>query len=195
MAAPQYFKTVDLASLALEPLVKDGRIYVAKFTNGPLLVQSPVVTVRSVAEGVAWLQPTGPFRDFLRRTEEALKNLARAQAGDWNISEDQVERSFKTFFDGDAFKVRLHPDFAAYDVAGDDLDAEDADDLYPGTMRLLLELDRLSVGKTEMGGLWRLVQLRVAAPPPPCLIDLEVEVPDDEELAGPTGAPENDDFV
>lgn len=197
MAAPQYFKTVDLALLALEPLVRDGRIYVAKFAHGPLLVQSPVVTVRSVAEGVAWLQPTGPFRDFLARTEEALKTLARSQAGAWNISEDQVERSFKTFFDGDAFKVRLHPDFAAFDVVGDDLDVEDDLDDLQGTMRLLLELDRLSVGKTEMGGLWRLVQLRVAAPPPPCLIDLDVEVPDDEEVAGSTGtdAPENEDFV
>ncbi len=190
---PQYFKTVDLAAVALEPLVKEGRIYVAKFAGGPLCVQTPALTVRSVVEGAAWIAPTGPFRAFLHQAEATLKDLARANAGDWNISEDQVERSFKTFFDAEkGFKVRLHPDFAAFGVDGEDLD-EDSTELQGATARLLLELDRVSVGKTEMGALWRLAQIRLAAPPPPSLIDLDVEVPDDEDLAGPDG--NDDDFV
>jgi hypothetical protein len=190
--SPQYFKAADLSALALEPLVKDGRIYVATFANGPLRIQTPAVTVRSVVEGAAWIVPTGPFRDFLRHTEDALKDLARSQAGAWNISEDQVERSFKSFFDAaGAFKVRLHADFAAFGTDGEDLDDVD---IQGATARLLLELDRVSVGKTEMGALWRLVQLRLAAPPPPCLIDLDVEVPDDEDLAA-DGPGNDDDFV
>lgn len=193
-SSPQYFKAVDLSALALEPLVKDGRIYVAKFAGGPLCVQTPAVTVRSVVEGAAWIVPTGPFRDFLRQVEDTLKDLARSQAGAWNISEDQVERSFKTFFDAEkGFKVRLHHDFAAFGVDGEDMDEESAE-VQGAAARLLLELDRVSVGKTEMGALWRLVQLRLAAPPPPCLIDLDVEVPDDEDLTAATEG-NDDDFA
>lgn len=191
-SSPQYFKAADLSAIALEPLVKEGRIYVAKFAGGPLRIQTPAVVVRSVVEGAAWIAPTGPFRDFLRHTEDALKDLARTQAGAWNITEDQVDRSFKTFFDGDAFKVRLHADFAAFGTDGEDLE-DDAAEVQGAPARLLLELDRVSVGKTEMGALWRLVQLRLAAPAPPCLIDLDVEVPDDEDLTATDG--NDDDFV
>lgn len=194
MTSPQYFKAVDLSALQLEPLGKEGRIYVAKFAGGGLRIQTPAVTVRSVVEGAAWITPTGPFRDFLRHTEDALKALARAHAGAWNISEDQVDQSFKSFFDGDAFKVRLHAEFAAFGTDGEDLDEEGAE-VQGATARLLLELDRVSVGKTEMGGLWRLVQLRLAAPPPPCLIDLDVEVPDDEDITVADGSGNDDDFV
>jgi hypothetical protein len=104
-----------------------------------------------------------------------------------------VATSFKSFFraeDG-AFKVRVHPEFAAFSPEGELL--EDTDEFKETTARILLELDKLSIGKTEMGGLWKLVQLRVTAPPPPCLIDFDVEVPDDEDATAQED--DDDEFV
>lgn len=188
-AAPQYFKTVDIPALSLDPLRKDGRIYAAPLSTGPLRIQTPPVLITTLVEGVAWLVPTGPFKQFLADTEAHLKATAHADAERWGLQPDQVTTSFKSFFraeDG-AFKVRVHTDFAAFSSEGDLLDQ--CDELKDTTARIILELDKLSIGKTEMGGLWRLVQLRVTAQPPPCLIDFDVELPDDVEEA----AQENDD--
>lgn len=187
-SSPVYFKTIDLASVSLGPLQKDGRIYSAALAPGPLLVQTPPVPIQSLAEGVAWLLPSGPFRAFLRETEATLKAKSSAEAEAWSLSPGQVDTSFKTFFKHDAFKVRLHPDFAAFSPDGEYLESPDG----VTTARLVLELDKVSVGKTEMGCLWRLVQLRATSPPPPCLIDFDVELPDDAEVDGHTN---DDEFV
>lgn len=183
-----YFKTVDVSSIAFDALRKDGRIYAAPLKEGPIRIQTPPVLIKSLVEGVAWLVPTGPFQTFLSDVEGHLKTQAQAAAGSWGLQEDQVTTSFKSFFRADdgAFKVRVHSEFAAFSPEGELLD--ESEEVKDTTARILLELDKLSIGKTEMGGLWRIVQLRATAPPPPCLIDFDVEIPDDEEAAQ-----ENDD--
>ena len=189
MQMAQYFKTLDVSSIAFEPLRKDGRIYAAPLKNGPIRIQTPPVLIKSTVEGVAWLAPTGPFQKFLSDVEAHLQHKAREDAVSWGLQEDQVATSFKSFFraeDG-AFKVRMHPEFAAFSPEGELI--EESEEFKDTTARLLVELDKLSIGKTEMGGLWRVIQLRVTSPPPPCLIDFDVEVPDDDEEA----AQENDD--
>jgi hypothetical protein len=193
MATPQYFKTVDVASLRFDSLRKDGRIYSAPLQAGPLRIQSPPVVIKSLIEGVAWLVPTGPFKSFLEEVEAHLKAKSLMDAASWGLQEDQVRTSFKSFFraeDG-AFKVRVHPEFASFSSEGDLL--EEPCEVKDISARVILELEKLSLGKTEMGGLWRLVQLRVSPTPPPCLIDFDVEVPDDEEDAAQDQ--DDDEFV
>lgn len=179
-----YFATANAAAHLgeLEPLKKEGRIYVAPFAKGPLIIQSPPVPIVGTGEHVVWILPTGPFRAFLETTEAALQATARAHAGQWNISPDQVTTSFKTFFraeDG-AFKVRYDAEFAAYDAEGNALDTEYQPLEAGQTVRILIQLDKVCMGKTEMGGVWRIKQARLLPPPTPCLIDPELELPDDD---------------
>ena len=178
-----YFSAVVLADrlTALEPLAKEGRLYVAPLAAGALRVQTPPTQVLVLEDNFAFISPTGPFAAFLRQTEAALKESCAAHAASWGISEDQVAHSFKSFFREDGtFKVRVDPDFAAFDEHGDPMDRAPA---VPAHARAILELSKVCLGKTEMGAMWRLLQLRVAPQPVPCLIDLEVEVPDDADLA------------
>ena len=185
MAAPTYFRNVDLdAHIApLGPLEKEGRIYVAPLANGPLVIQTPLLEIQSLGESHAWTRPTGPFKDFLARTERLVQRASEEAAVAWGITQEQVTTSFKSFFrDDGSFKVRVGSDFTAFTDAGDALDLEDASVTMDGvTVRAALELSRVCLGKTEVGAIWRLVQIRLSPPPPPCLIDIDAEVPDDAE--------------
>ena len=196
---PNYFKTVDLNAKVgtLGTLHKEGRIYVAPLPQGPLLIQTPPIQFKSISEGAAWLLPVGPFHTFLQETETLLKAAAVKNATTWGLSQDQVEQSYKSFFKGGnngAFKVKVsHPDFVAFDAQGEPLDACEDTLVNPFKARAVLLLDKLCVGKTEMGALWTLVQVRIAPQPGQCLIDLEVEVPDDAEIGDFKGS--HDEFV
>lgn len=179
---PVYFKTVDLRAHldAAEPLRRDGRIYVADLTKGPLTIQTPALEILTLTETFAWTKPTGHFATFLHEAEDVLKATCEEAAESWGITKDQVRASFKTFFREDgAFKVRLGPDFAVFDEAGEQLD--DPQDAVGKSVRAALAIDKLCLGKTEMGGMWSLLQVRLTPPPPPCLIDPDLEVPDDHE--------------
>lgn len=182
MASPTYFKAIDLeAHLGqLDPLRKEQRIYVSDLAAGPLLVQTPLFEVVTLADTFAWTKPTGHFKDFLQRTESILQRSSEEAAASWGISKEQVTTCFKTFFREDGcFKVRLGSDFAAFDEEGELL--EDTSGILGRPVRAALELTRVCLGKTEMGALWVLRQVRLAPQPPPCLIDLDIEIPDDHE--------------
>lgn len=182
MTTPVYFKNVDLnAHLeAIGSLRREGRIYVAELDKGPLVVQTPLLDVVTLTDTFAWTTPTGHFAQFLRDAETALKRACEAAADSWGITADQVTACFKTFFREDgAFKVRLSQDFAAFDDDGEQLDDPQA--VVGQSVRAALILDKVCMGKTEMGAMWSLAQVRLSPPPPPCLIDPELEVPDDAE--------------
>lgn len=182
----EYFRCVALEDRLkdLEPLTKDGRLYVAPLTHGPLRIQTPITTVTSMAEHFAHVAPAGQFLDFLKRTEEVLQQTCMTHADEWGISEDQVRQSFKSFFkeqDG-TFKVRVDDGFTIFDEAGELMDNSPPE--TPVSARAILELSRVCLGKTEMGGMWKLVQLRLTPAPTPCLVDLDVELPDDADVQG-----------
>lgn len=182
---PAYFKNIDLDAhlSAFEPLAKEGRIYVAPFSAGPLTVQTPPLLVAQTGETFLWTQPSGPFRAFLQATEEKIRDGCLASAEAWGITTEQVTTSFKSFFrEDDSFKVRLASDFSVFDEQGEL--ANDTVELSGRTVRGVLELSRVCLGKTEMGAIWKLLQVRLVPEPPPCLIDLDIEVPDDHEDSG-----------
>ena len=195
---------VDLAAAfsEFEPLVKEGGVYVARLAR-PLVVQTPPLTVAAPLGGDdeptthAHLGLPPGFADFAARVEAAALEACLAHKADWfrrPLEDDALRASFKRFLDPatSILKVRLPRSAPVFDAQGELVD-RDAVPTGSGA-RCLLELSKLSFGRTEFGGMWSLVQAQqVQAPPAPpapvCLIDAS----DDDDADPEEGAAAEDD--
>lgn len=173
----------ELAPAAFAPVHKSGNAYAARL-HAPLLVQTPPVTVLSALEddaAHAHLKVASSRRlaEFLERVEDRLLATCLECKASWfprTVDDDVLRASFKSFCRAGALKVRVPRDVLVFDEAGQLVAREAA---APGTtVRCLLELSRVTFGRTEFGAMWSLVQAQVAPPPPPpppspprCLID------------------------
>lgn len=199
---PRAFGRVDveaeLCAASFGPIQKSGTAYAARL-HRPLLVQTPPVTVLSALEDdVAHVHlkvaPRSRLGDFLERVEDRLLSTCLESKATWfprTVDDDVLRASFKSFFRAGALKVRVPRDVLLFDEAGQLVGREAA---APGTsVRCLLELSRVTFGRTEFGAMWTLVQAQVAPPPPPppapapsppkCLIDPSLALGDDDHAA------------
>jgi hypothetical protein len=192
-----YFTNVDInTAIQIESVIKQGRMYAAAWKDGPICIQTPVVAVEGLSDTHAIIKTQGdnPFNTFLNKVEEHVKEVAKSCTEILGLSADQIDASFKSFIQTPgSLKCRKVPEFVAFDADGEIMHVLDE-----GThVRAILRLDQLSIGKTEMGCLWRLIQCKVCEPPPSCLISMDVELQDDEQDDDDAVKPtlDDDDFV
>lgn len=213
-AGPVFYREVRLgASLAPErfgAVAKTGGLYAACLAS-PLVVQTPVVRLAGPpTESHAHLGLPPGFARFAREAERLVLDAALARREDWfrrAVDPGALRASFKSFVrddarevrDGDGpasaaawLRVRVSDDLAAFDAAGEPLDADDLVDLGGARVRAVLRLDRACFGRTEFGAVWALDQLQLAPAPPVrrCLID-----PAADERARGAGAPAGAEFL
>jgi hypothetical protein len=196
----QYFTNVDITTaIKIDSVTKNGRMYAASWKDGPICIQTPVVTIEGLSDTHAIIKTHGidnPFNTFITNVEEQVKQVAKSCTDILGLSSEQIDASFKSFIQTPgSLKCRKVPDFTAFNADGEILHV-----LEEGShVRAILRLDQLSIGKTEMGCLWRVVQCKVCDPPPSCLISMEVELEDDDTQVEEEDTVEktldDDDFV
>ena len=194
MDAPIYFKNVQLdTAIAFDSLVKKGKLYQAPLKT-PVLVQTPLVRIHSITSTHASISaaPGSPLQAFFVEAERVAKEACSNSSSVLGLSTEQVESSFKSFVGESQLRVRLDPSFHAYTHTGEVMEETPQE---MDQARAVLRLEQISIGKTEIGILWKLVQTQVAEPVPDCMIDLDIEVPDDEDDTEPAGEDDGVDFV
>lgn len=189
----QYFKNVQLEqAIKFDSVVKKGKLYQAPLLE-PLVVQTPVVALSSISSTHATLslQKDSPLHAFFTLAETIAKKICSTSSSVLGLSSEQVESSFKTFLNNkDGLKVRLAKDFHMYSHDNELIAEPTAAD----QCRAVLRLEQVSLGKTEIGILWHLVQVKTVEPTPECLIDVDIEIPDDVS-SGSQEEEEGADFV
>ena len=179
---PQYFKTVDLASLTILPITKESKSYIARI-EPRLVIQTPPIQVTSplVCDGdhmpFVYLRVTGPFEKYLKETEEKVLNFCVAHKKDWlkrDLDDDAIRHCFKSFFKDDSIKVMVPEDVVVFDATKSTIDR----DGLGNNVRAILELNRIVFGKTEFGAMWRVLQLQTVESPR-CLIDDSLDTDED----------------
>ena len=179
---PVPFRAIPVDSLEFSPLAKEAKVYVSRVSwrgagllvqTPPLALLDPLVDADGEPAACARLVPKGALAKFLRDVEAALLAAVLARKAEWfrrGIPDDALRAGFKSLFSVTGpcvYRARVADEVAAFDAARNAIHPAD---LPPGTVRAVLALDRLCFGKTEFGGVWRLVQVQ-AVPPPKCLID------------------------
>ena len=199
--APTYFKSVDLdaAFVDVEPIEKSGTVYVAKLRR-PLVVQTPPLVLASPLEEEdqplthAHLVLPQAFADFAHAVEAKVLSSCLANKAAWfrrPMDDDSLRAGFKAFCRDKNLKIKLPRDVLVFDSEGRLVSR--ADIPQGATIRCLLELSRISFGRTEFGSMWSLLQAQTAPPPrppPKCMIDPAVE--EEQDAARQEGCPEDD---
>ena len=170
------FSDVDLKNLHLaEKPVKVDNVLVVPFepplyiqTEETLTATSPLCT--RAEDGSCEVLPSltakvgGPFLEFLRQFETALLDTAKAQSNKWwprrNLDAGAVENGLKSYLKGtDVLKMKVDTevDPLVYDEAGT---PTETDIIKPGQkFWAVLKANRVVLGKTEFGMVWRLHQV------------------------------------
>lgn len=189
----QYFKNVQLEqAIKFDTVIKKGKLYQAPLVE-PLVVQTPIVTMANLTSTHATLalQKDSPLHAFFTLAEKLAKEVSSTSSSVLGLSSEQVESSFKTFLNKDGIKVRLAKDFHMYSHDNELIPEPTAAD----QCRAVLRLEQVSIGKTEIGILWHLVQVKTVEPTPECLIDVDIEIPDDVSSGEGEEDEEGADFV
>lgn len=195
-----YYKSVDVSTLAFEPLAKENKLYVARLA-APLLVQTPPVQLATSVDPevpFVYVRPAGQFREFLAGVEAWVLDTCLQKKEEWlrkDVDDDALRHNFKSFFKGDDFKLKVGPELAVFDAAKDPAGAEEAEE--GRHVRCVLELSRVCFGRQEFGAMWRLVQAQLVEVPP-CLIDDAAddgEPEDGSEVASETSDDPDGEFV
>lgn len=172
------FKAARLDDLEFDPIEREAKLYIVKL-RPKLLVQTPPMTLTSAlvdddGEPLPFvtLAPPAQFAGFLHRTEAAVQAACLANKAEWfrkELDDDALRAGFKSFLrPNGTFKVKVPDEAVVFDAAKK---AVAPGDVAPGAqVRAIIELSKISFGKTEFGAMWKLVQVREMAVPE-CLID------------------------
>lgn len=185
---PVHYKAVDLGTLEFGAMERDGKLYSVRL-QPKAVIQTPLVKLTSPlvdSDGelltFAHVAPPPAFVSFFRRAEAAILDACLANKLEWfkkDLDDDVLRTGFKSFLKPNGtIKLKVPEDVAAFDAARTPVAPGD---VAPGTqVRCILELAKISFGKTEFGASWKLVQIQAAATPP-CLIDDSVDAPEDDD--------------
>lgn len=191
--AVRHYRHVDLAAaLAPDrflPLERTGGLYVARL-HEPLLVQTPPLALASPLDDEdgtplphAHLTLPRGFQAFVQQAEDLVLQACLANKSEWfrrPLEDDSIRASFKPFYKpGGTLKIKVPRDSLVFGADGQLLCREDVG--VGSSMRCLLELSRVCLGRTEFGAMWSLVQAQTAPPPPPpprCMIDPAADAED-----------------
>ncbi len=187
---PQFYRAAEVAMDYL-PIEREGKLYIVKLKD-KLVVQTPVLTLTTPLvddEGdplpFATLAVPSQFGAFARRVEALVLEACVANKADWfrkDLDDDALRAGFKTFLrPNGTLKIKVPEDAAVFDA---DKRPIAPGDVTAGTqVRAIIELSRISFGKTEFGAMWRLVQARAVATPECLIEDVADDVdPDDVDF-------------
>ena len=189
---PVFYKSENPDALQFEDQrERDGKVYAVRLKRR-LLIQTPAVALATAlvdADGevmpFSHLAPVGHFAAFLHRTEAAVLAACLANKDTWfrgAVEDDALRAKFRTFFrPNGTVRVKVPEDVEVFDAAKSP--AAPGDVPAGAQVRCILELAKISFGKSEFGASWKIVQVQ-ALPLPRCLItdDAEGECSEDDDF-------------
>lgn len=188
-AIPSY-KSVAVPEFGYAPVEREGKLYVVRLAE-KLTVQTPPMTLTSQlvdADGEALPFATfvapAHLAAFLKKVEAAVLSACLQHKAEWfkkELDDDALRSGFKSFLRANGtFKVKVPEDCVVFDSAKAPIAPGD---VPTGTqVRAVLELAKISFGKTEFGAMWRLVQARTVATPECLIDDTTDDAADDDDI-------------
>lgn len=186
-----------------DTLRKEPPVYVANLLPKPLVITTGVITLAAPVAGPdgeplpsTVLKLPLAANNFFADVEVAIKNTCIEKKAQWfkeSLSNDALHMSFKSFLHEDCLSVRVDEGVTAFgpDKTQVPLPEENT------KVKAVLELSRITFGKTEFGAKWKLRQLKVMEVAPKYLFDDEdiadtlpdTEEEDDEACILPASCP------
>lgn len=176
MTSPVPYKSVDLTRLTFGAVSKDtsARLFVVPIDPPALIQTTPVVLTTAIDDPqipFVYIQGDESLMTFFRDTEQTIEDTCIENKKEWftlakNLDDDILRRGFKSFFAQQGFKVKIAPDVPCFDTQKQPIGREDIP--INSTVRMILEMSRISFGRHEFGVAWRVVQLQIV--PVECLI-------------------------
>jgi Family of unknown function (DUF5871) len=147
-------------------LEREGNILVSKKRPTALLVQTPSMILKTEIkdEDFVYFKAKSHIIEFFAEVEEAVVAAAIKNASIWfkeDISKDQIRSSLKSFVDKGqrTIKLRVADCVTAFDASKKKISLSA---VGVGTrLKLLVELGRITLSKTQFGAVWNLKQLRL----------------------------------
>lgn len=164
----QLLKDVKPDSLQFEDVKREGSMYTARIKH-KLSIQSPVVLCKeritnSNGETLPYMYitPDATLDTWLQQFEAYILDQAVQHKDAWfrkNTSDSDVQQTYKSYFRDNTFRLRMTDDVEIFDTTRTILNPGD---LQPGTkVKLIMDLGRVSFGRTEWGCVWRVSQIMV----------------------------------
>lgn len=192
-SAPKPYKSVKASSLSFGSITKDttARLFVVPL-DPPLRIQTtPVVLTTPINDPqvpFVYIQGDESLMTFFKTMEKSIEDTCIANKKEWftlakDLDDDVLRRGYKSFFAQQGFKVKIAEDTPCFDDQKRPIGREDIED--NSTVRMILEMNRISFGRHEFGVAWRVVQLQLV--PMQCLInddcpDDPMDVVDDDDI-------------
>jgi len=182
------YRTVTIAQQTFGDVVKDtsARLFVVPIDPPVRIQTTPVVLTTSIEDPeipFAYIQGDTNMMTFFKQTEQDIEDVCIKNKKAWftlakDLDDDVLRRGYKSFFAQQGFKVKVAPDVPCFDVNKKPIGREDIP--QDSTVRMVLEMNRISFGRHEFGVAWRVVQMQLV--PVECLIN---DDPVDEDLVSP----------
>lgn len=189
------YKSVQISKQTFGQVTKDtsARLFVVPIEPPVRIQTTPVVLTTSIEDPdvpFVYIQGDQNMMKFFKQTEQDIEDICITNKKEWftlakDLDDDILRRGYKSFFAQQGFKVKVAPDVPCFDVNRKPIGREDIP--KDSTVRMVLELSRISFGRHEFGVAWRVVQLQLV--PVECLIqdgpedDMEPVEHDDDILS------------
>lgn len=189
------YKSVQISKQTFGQVTKDvsARLFVVPIEPPVRIQTTPVVLTTSIEDPdvpFVYIQGDQNMMKFFKQTEQDIEDVCIANKKEWftlakDLDDEVLRRGYKSFFTQQGFKVKVAQDVPCFDVNRKPIGREDIP--KDSTVRMVLELSRISFGRHEFGVAWRVVQLQLV--PVECLIqdgpedDMEPVEHDDDILS------------
>lgn len=163
-----------------DALVRDGNVYISRrdtpflVHTPPLRLAGPLATADGETEDFVLLKPKAAALELFKTVEAQAMAMAFENKSTWfreDISDETIMASFKSFVDGEngVIRVRVSESLVMYDAAKNLI--EGSHPVQGARVKAVLELARITFGKTQFGLVWTLRQIKVADVPATYLFD------------------------
>ncbi len=178
----------DVQKIRFRDVQKDDKLYSVRFED-VVRVQTPVVTcMESITNAKGnvlpylFIQPDKELATLLRNFDNFILDQAFEHRDTWfkdRPSRRELEDGFKRYLKEDnTFRLKIGEDLEVFDANKQPVKP---DDLRGGDkVKLVMEVTRVSIGKSSYGTIWKCLQI-LRAKTKQCMIEDDDDVVDDDD--------------
>ena len=161
-------KDVKPDEFEFEDVHREGNMYTSRLKN-KLTIQSPVVVCKEKITNSSdevlpylYITPDPALQQWLTAFDEYIVSQAHEHRETWfrkHTTDSDIQQTFKPYLRDGVFRLRMTEDVEIFDTSRTLVNPAD---LKAGTkVKVIMELGRISFGRTEWGCVWRASQIMV----------------------------------